>query len=344
MTLEISAITTDILKWHRTHGRQDMPWTKNRTAYRVWVSEIMLQQTQVSTAQAYYQRFMKQLPSLKKLANADEDEVLALWSGLGYYSRARNLHRSAKIIQTEHNGVFPNTLEGLVKLPGIGRSTAGAILSLAMKIPTPILDGNVKRILTRFYGIRQPVEQSDTQKKLWLLAAHNTPTNDSCVTYTQAIMDFGATQCQRRANCTTCPLQSDCKAYQTKTVDQLPNKTKKVRVATLNRPEKGIWASLWCPPLCDSAVGAWLKRHHICHIASQQPGPCCTHQLSHRLLQISTTLVNVTRPCVPNQMPDHTWETIDRIQLGLPMPVKKIIGNIVLPSINDQLLDIDANV
>ena len=360
MTPEFKLITTDILAWHRIYGRQNMPWTKNRTPYRVWVSEIMLQQTQVSTAHNYYLRFMQQLPTLQELANAEEDKVLALWSGLGYYSRARNLHRAAKLVQAEHNGHFPKTLEGLIKLPGIGRSTAGAILSLAMKIPTPILDGNVKRIITRFYGVPQPVEQAETQKKLWSLAAANTPQSTDCVLYTQAIMDFGATQCQRRPNCTDCPLQSACTAYQTNTVNQLPNKTKKVHATPLQmhfvivrskqytlllkRPGNGIWAKLWCLPPCDSKLESWLKYHQIKHIQSFRTGPRCTHRLSHRVLDISTTIVNVAKTCVPSQMPEYAWKKADQEELGLPQPIKKILQKIALDSDNQQTLAIPVDV
>ena len=185
-----------ILKWYDQHGRHDLPWQKNPTAYRVWISEIMLQQTQVTTVIDYYHRFMRHFPNLKALAVAKQDAVLALWSGLGYYARARNLHRCAQILYETRGGRFPKTVAQLSQLPGIGRSTAGAILSLSMKIPAPILDGNVKRVLTRFHAIEGWAGKTDIQNKLWEIATRFTP--DQHVNhYNQAMMDLGATICTR---------------------------------------------------------------------------------------------------------------------------------------------------
>src|SRR3990167_8286209 len=194
-----------LCQWFDTHGRKNLPWQKNKTPYRVWLSEIMLQQTQVSTAIPYFQRFLTRFPTIKSLANASEDEVLHLWTGLGYYSRARNLYHAAKLVVEKHHGKFPDQLEELEKLPGIGRSTAGAILSIAFEKKATILDGNVKRVLTRLYGITEWVGEKKIIEALWKLAEKYTPAF-RCADYTQAIMDLGATLCIRgKPACEKCP-------------------------------------------------------------------------------------------------------------------------------------------
>ena len=200
------AFANALLHWFDQHGRSHLPWQHNRTPYRVWVSEIMLQQTQVSTAIPFYERFMAAMPTVRDLAEAPEDTVLHLWTGLGYYARARNLHRSAKLICTDYEGRFPDNLDDLISLPGIGRSTAGAILCLAMGGRAPILDGNVKRVLARYYAVEGWPGQRAVSDQLWTLAERNTP-HERVADYTQAIMDLGATCCKRtQPSCTTCPL------------------------------------------------------------------------------------------------------------------------------------------
>jgi len=205
-----------VLKWFDQFGRKNLPWQQNKTPYRVWVSEIMLQQTQVTTVIPYYERFMSIFPTLKSLAEAKEDAVLHLWTGLGYYSRARNLHRTAKLIQENFHGIFPDTLDALQELPGIGRSTAAAILSIAFQKPATILDGNVKRVLSRLFAITEWPGEKETLEKLWKIAEKLTP-NERVDDYTQAMMDIGATICIRgKPHCENCPLQKKMSRTQTR--------------------------------------------------------------------------------------------------------------------------------
>ena len=255
-------IADALLAWFDQHGRKDLPWQTNRTPYRVWISEIMLQQTQVSTVIPFYERFMAQLPTVQDLAAAAEDTVLHLWTGLGYYARARNLHRCAKQVCALHSGVFPNALAGLEALPGIGRSTAGAILSLAMDARAPILDGNVKRVLARYHAVEGWPGQRAVSDTLWSHAEHLTP-QKRVADYTQAIMDLGATLCMRsKPNCRACPLSRRCQALAEDRVQELPTKKKAPakpirqarffvlrlpdnRVLLEQRQQSGLWGGLW---------------------------------------------------------------------------------------------------
>lgn len=222
-----------LISWHAKHGRVGMPWQNKRDPYAIWVSEIMLQQTQVSTVSERYLLFMKRFPTLSSLANAPIDDVMALWSGLGYYSRARNLHRCAQKIMREHSGKFPRDLDALESLPGIGRSTAGAIAAFAYDVHAPILDANVKRVLSRFHGIEGDLQDRETIKQLWVRAQAQLPkASIKMPIYTQALMDFGATWCTpKQARCISdearCPMMNNCLAYQTNRVDKIPAKKKK---------------------------------------------------------------------------------------------------------------------
>ena len=254
-----------LLQWFDDYGRHDLPWQHEKSPYRVWVSEIMLQQTQVKTVIPYYQRFMERFPQIEDLAIANQDEVLTYWAGLGYYARGRNLHKAAQIIVEQHSGSFPESFEAVLALPGIGRSTAGAILSIAVGQRYPILDGNVKRVLARFDGVRSWPGERKTESQLWQRADALTPEH-RFGDYTQAIMDLGATVCTRsKPQCQTCPLQRDCVAFQTESVGQLPvkkpKKEKPTRQAYLlilrnsqgqvwleKRPPNGIWGGLWSFP------------------------------------------------------------------------------------------------
>ena len=221
---------TQILSWFDQHGRKTLPWQLNKTPYRVWVSEIMLQQTQVSTVIPYFQRFMERFPDVASLAAATEDEVLHLWTGLGYYSRARNLHRTAKIVMEMHQGVFPDELEALEKLAGIGRSTAGAIRPLAFEKKAAILDGNVKRVLTRLHGITEWPGENKVAAQLWSLAEKYSP-EQRIADYTQAMMDIGATLCVRGTpRCGDCPFQKFCVAYQQGIAKDLPKKKPSAKI------------------------------------------------------------------------------------------------------------------
>ncbi|MBT6276768.1 MAG: A/G-specific adenine glycosylase, partial [Chromatiales bacterium] len=271
-----------LLDWAADHGRQGLPWQHDRTPYRVWVSEIMLQQTQVATVIGYYERFMERFPDVDTLAAANPDEVLHLWSGLGYYSRARNLHKASRQIMEQHAGIFPSTIDEVEALPGIGRSTAGAILSLALDQHHPILDGNVKRVLCRHKGIEGWPGNASRTKALWTVATDLTPSAHTGA-YTQAIMDLGATVCVRsRPSCLLCPVAEDCVARVEGKADLLPSprpkrdrplrhstvvvvRDGKARIWLEQRPPAGIWGGLWGfpeigdDPACDETeqVVAW---------------------------------------------------------------------------------------
>lgn len=334
--------TPTLLSWYQHHGRKQLPWSHNRTPYRVWVSEIMLQQTQVSTVLAYYQRFMQRFPSMKRLAQANEDTVLAHWSGLGYYRRARFLHRSARMIMQQHKGRFPRQHQAICALPGIGRSTAGAILSLAMHTPAAILDGNVKRVLARYHGIKEAINTPTTLNKLWAIAEQHVPPTH-CADYTQAIMDFGATVCTKQPHCSACPMKGHCVAYQQDSVQQIPYKPSKVIIKTLpmhlllvhqahkvllvQRPDQGIWAKLWCFPeyqgtskqlaiWCQQSLGIIPKATH--------KGPSLKHLLTHRHLQITTTVVEIAPRSKPLPKVPAMWYKGVGIDGGIPQVVDKL--------------------
>ena len=254
-----------LIAWQLQHGRHDLPWQQQVNPYRVWISEIMLQQTQVATVIGYYQRFMQRFPDIAHLAKAPVDDVLHHWTGLGYYARARNLHRAAQTIEQQHAGLMPRTQEQLEALPGIGRSTAGAIRALAMNQHASILDGNVKRVLARFHGISGYPGETKVAKALWQVAEAHTPKQQTTI-YTQGIMDLGATLCVRRQpKCTECPMHNRCEARRTGTVDQLPSpkpkKTKPVKTARFfivslpnkatlleQRPMQGLWGAFGLHP------------------------------------------------------------------------------------------------
>ena len=258
---------TALLAWFDRHGRKDLPWQRERTPYRVWLSEVMLQQTQVRTAIPYFERFAAALPTLPDLAAAPEDQVLALWSGLGYYSRARNLLRAARICIERHDGALPHDIDALSALPGIGRSTAAAILAQAFGERHAILDGNVRRVLARFHGLHGWHGSGPVQRALWNLADRHTPATRTA-DYTQAIMDLGATVCTRaRPRCGDCPLGNACIARRDGLVEVLPTpkparaiperETTMLivhdpagRVLLERRPPSGVWGSLWSLPEC----------------------------------------------------------------------------------------------
>ena len=218
--------STRLILWHETNGRKDLPWQKRSTPYKVWISEIMLQQTQVSTVTPYFKTFIKEFPNVRKLAETNLDQILSLWSGLGYYARARNIHEAAKIINTKHKGKVPSSLTELISLPGIGKSTAGAILALGYKKKAAILDGNVKRVLSRHCKIKGDLSSSATIKNLWQMSEQFLP-EDQIDTYTQAIMDLGATVCTKsKPACLLCPVNQDCQALKQDLVEVLPTKSK----------------------------------------------------------------------------------------------------------------------
>lgn len=341
--------STKLLRWFDHYGRTDLPWQQSITLYRVWVSEIMLQQTQVATVIPYFNRFMKRFPTIKKLSAASLDEVLSLWAGLGYYSRARNLHRTAQLIVSEHQGTFPTTLDALIALPGIGRSTAGAILSIGTGKPYPILDGNVKRVLTRHFTVSGWPNTPSVLKELWSISESLTPTqraND----YTQAIMDLGATVCTRsKPKCNLCPLQSTCGAYQANTINEYPSKRlatqkplKKTKVLILldqdsqqilleKRPNSGIWGGLWSLPECPLNANSqnWCKTYTKLLIHEHQSYSSFRHTFSHFHLDIYPIVCHTT---VKTQKGSpyhwHSWSALS--SLGLPAPIKRLLKSLAL--------------
>lgn len=346
MTFRPAQFSRLLLKWFDQYGRHDLPWQKNTTAYRVWVSEIMLQQTQVTTVIPYYQAFMKRFPTLSALAKAPRDEVLHLWTGLGYYARARNLHQCAIILQTQFKGKFPDNIAALCELPGIGRSTAGAILSIAQQKRAPILDGNVKRVLARFHCVEGWTGHSTVQEQLWDYAERYTPTL-RVADYTQAIMDLGATVCTRTTpQCDVCPLHKNCAAYATEQTHLFPfSKPKKQlpvrkrfflllvdthqRVWLTQRPSNGIWGGLWSFPEFDSSaqLQAFCKPFNAL-IAHQKKLPLRRHTFSHFHLDITPIVVTLT---APPTLPRSTglWYNIRKpASVGLAAPVKQLLTNI----------------
>jgi A/G-specific adenine glycosylase len=298
------SIAAPLLDWFDQYGRKDLPWQEDRSPYRVWVSEIMLQQTQVTTVIPFYQRFLSAFPTVEALAAAPEDAVLHLWTGLGYYARARNLHRCAQQIFSLHGGHFPKDLDGLMSLPGIGRSTAGAILSLAMDVRAPILDGNVKRVLARYHAIDGWPGRSAVSDRLWQCAERHTPTA-RVADYTQAIMDLGATCCTRtRPGCTACPLSTGCQAAKAgrqaaypgkKPAKALPIKRSWFSVVTSQsgevllqkRPAKGIWGGLWAPPefTSEAEAAAWIVNTLDVPPSAHHTGAGFRHTFTHFKLE-----------------------------------------------------------
>ncbi len=334
-----------LLRWFDQFGRHDLPWQKQKTAYRVWLSEIMLQQTQVKTVIDYFHRFITRFPNVKALATADSDEVLQLWAGLGYYARARNLHRAAQIIHEQYNGRFPRTVDALQQLPGIGRSTAGAIVAIAFGDKGVILDGNVKRVLSRVYAIEGSPLDKNIVDSLWTIAEKLTP-EERVGDYTQAIMDLGATLCTRlQPRCGDCPLQSLCEAYRLNRVADFPAKKAKKekpkrdvhlvllennlqQILLLKRPDSGIWGGLWCLPevLEKEEILNWCAQQNIKNCTLQSSLEPIKHVLTHFNLQIHVHPVK----CVTGKpRADHvtlgTWTALPALtSLGFPAPIQKL--------------------
>ena len=333
-----------LLDWYRVHGRHDLPWQKKTSLYRTWVSEIMLQQTQVTTVLPYFEKFMQRFPDITVLSQASQDDVLLHWAGLGYYSRARNLHKSARSIAEQHNGEFPRSYDEVLALPGIGPSTAGAILAQALGQRHAILDGNVKRVLARYQAIEGWYGQSQVEKQLWSWAEKYTPEQD-VADYTQAIMDLGATVCTRSsAKCTDCPLVVDCQAFQTDRVAELPTRkpkkslpVKEKRLLIIRnedgdylmekRPPAGIWGGLWSLPelAMDEQVGEMVALNWQLTVNEYSDLAVFRHTFSHFHLDITPCQVRVA--VTSNSIADderYQWRT-DITKLALAAPVSTIL-------------------
>jgi A/G-specific adenine glycosylase len=337
---------TALLDWYDREGRRDLPWQQDPTPYRVWVSEIMLQQTQVATVIPYYDRFMRRFPDVAALAAAVPDQVLHHWSGLGYYARARHLHAAARQLVHDAHGRFPETLPAVMALPGVGRSTAGAILALSRGQRHPILDGNVKRVLARYHAVAGWPGQAAVQKRLWELAERYTP-QARVAQYTQAIMDLGATLCTRsRPDCARCPLQHRCAAYragrQADYPGPRPARALPVRAATMlllgdadgallleRRPPAGIWGGLWGFPELPARAdpGEWCARRLGLRVEPEGCWPVLRHTFSHFHLDITPVLARLGAPGGIMDGDRHVWYKPGQSdERGLAAPVVKLVA------------------
>ncbi|WGS86264.1 A/G-specific adenine glycosylase [Methylomonas sp. UP202] len=333
-----------LFAWFDLHGRRDLPWQQDINPYRVWVSEIMLQQTQVASVIGYFQRFMDRFPTVRHLADAELDDVLQHWAGLGYYARARNLHKTARLVAA-NGGEFPQTVEALSALPGIGRSTAGAILSIAGGQSQPILDGNVKRVLTRFHAIHGWPGETRVAAQLWQLAETYTPKHRTA-DYTQAMMDLGATLCTRaKPLCEICPVQAGCEAKHRGLVRQLPaakpRKSMPVKQCYMllltardgailleKRPPTGIWGGLWSLPEFPDRPSAeiWCRERGYC-LAAVAALAQRRHTFSHYHLDYTPLLASLAEVAAIADPATFAWQAPEAwAALGLPTPIKQLLA------------------
>ena len=341
-----SSIAPALLAWADRHGRHDLPWQLERSAYRVWISEIMLQQTQVSTVLSYYPRFMQRFPSVAHLAAAPLDEVLHLWSGLGYYARARHLHQAAQRIVRDHGGELPAEPERLMQLPGIGRSTAAAIVALAHGRRATILDGNVKRLMARLFAVDGAAGAAATEQRLWECAERCTP-DDAAAAYTQAIMDLGALVCTRsNPACAHCPLQAQCLAYRTGRSHELPRpRTRAARplrravllllrgeqggVLLQRRPSRGIWAGLWTPPEFQDLAQArqFCQRELRNAQVDSAPLPPLRHRFTHFDFELTPLRARCAgaQPGVAEDDRTLWYDARSPASIGLPAPIAMLL-------------------
>ncbi len=339
----MQSFSSRVLAWFTHHGRKHLPWQQNPHPYTTWVSEIMLQQTQVGTVIPYFNRFIGRFPDVNILADASLDEVLAYWAGLGYYSRARNLHKAAQMIRDKHNGKFPKEFSQVIALPGIGQSTAGAILSLSLNQRHSILDGNVKRVLSRHQLIDGIPNRTQTIKKQWAIAEQFTPKKD-CSRYTQAMMDLGAMICTRtKPKCQKCPVSVDCGAYQQNKIADYPNKKPKKalpekktvmlivsdtrQIYLEKRPNKGIWGGLWSLPeiafndeekINQTAINDFLAQLNL-SVKQQTVLANYQHTFTHYRLCITPIMIQVKQ--LNNGFTPEQME-----QMGLPTPIQRILA------------------
>ena len=333
-----------IIAWQKQHGRHDLPWQNTVNPYAIWVSEIMLQQTQVAAVIDYYGNFMRRFPTIAALANATQEEVLQSWSGLGYYSRARNLHAAAQKIADDFGGVFPAEFDDILSLPGIGRSTAAAISTFALNAPQPILDGNVKRVFTRHFNIAGWPSAPKVAQQLWQIAERENPATNT-IAYTQGMMDLGATLCTRtKPKCPACPVNASCAALEKNLTSQLPTpkprKTLPEKSTTMlviinqnevlleKRPQTGIWGGLWSLPEIDMheiAIEVAQSRLGL-EVEAEEPLAIMNHAFTHFKLAITPQPLLVIKQPLREQAPNMIWLPIDdAISAAIPTPVRKIL-------------------
>jgi A/G-specific adenine glycosylase len=365
----MSDFAQSIIRWQRSHGRNDLPWQGTRDPYAIWLSEIMLQQTQVATVVPYYQRFRARFPDVASLAAADEDDVLRLWSGLGYYSRARNLHRAAQAIVAHHGGAFPRDLAEIEALPGIGRSTAAAIAGFAFGARAAILDGNVKRVLARHFAIAGFPGERAVEQRLWQLAESLLPAAD-VEPYIQGLMDLGATVCRTRApQCDRCPVRATCAALAQNRVAALPApRPRRIvphrRTAMLilrsggdvllqKRPAVGVWSGLWCFPEIESEddPAEVARRRYGCEVTGVERFAALRHGFTHFTLDIEPIVGRVRSIAPRAAQPGVLWMPVEEaLGAAVPMPVRKLLralgGSAVLADqpvlFEDRFQDLEA--
>ncbi len=348
-------LATQLIRWQTQHGRHHLPWQGTRDPYAIWLSEIMLQQTQVITVIPYFQRFIQRFPNIERLALATQDDVLACWSGLGYYSRARNLFLAAQIIMRDYHGEFPQNISLIQQLPGIGRSTAAAIAVFAFGQYAAILDGNVKRIFARYFGIIGYPGKTDFEKQLWLKADACLPkknTRQSIETYTQALMDLGSMVCTRnKPRCTNCPLQSNCIAYRNSLLDKLPSPKprkklpeketiflmliKQDKILLVKRPNKGIWGGLWCPieiPADENSI-AYCQQNFGLEVRAVGDIPLVNHSFTHFKLKIHPHLLQVISHADTLDRKGKWIALDDALASAIPAPLKKLFKQPLLTNL-----------
>ena len=342
-----TSLAAKVVRWQMQHGRHDLPWQGVHNAYHVWLSEVMLQQTQVATVIPYYRRFLQRFPDIETLAAATLEEVLALWSGLGYYSRARSLHRAAQTVQLQRGGNFPREFSDVMALPGIGRSTAAAICVFVFGARHAILDGNVKRLFARRFGVTGYPGDARVAAQLWEKAEQNLPSSQ-IEAYTQGLMDLGATVCTRaKPHCDICPLAADCVALRRNAIKEFPAPRPRValpqrhtrmlvllharHVLLEKRPPSGIWGGLWSLPeaapgaeviaLCAQQYGAEVAHHEVL--------PTVAHGFTHFKLDIAPQRLVVARIASRAAQPGHIWLSLDDVSFAaIPAPVKRILASI----------------
>lgn len=340
----MSDFANHLIAWQKIHGRHDLPWQNTTDPYAIWVSEIMLQQTQVAAVIAYYSKFMRRFPNISSLANATQDEVLQYWSGLGYYSRARNLHNAAVTIMDDHGGQFPQGFATIQTLSGIGRSTAAAIASFAFNQIQTILDGNVKRVLARHFLVEGWPSSPKVEKELWQLAEKLLP-EQGMVAYTQGLMDLGATLCTRsKPKCVNCPLNASCQALQQQRVHDLPTPKPRKAIPEKNttmlilrrgdeillekRPSTGIWGGLWSFPEVENGQDAQITALNKFGIVTEIDIvlPKLTHTFTHFKLHIRPQILQVIKLNLQMNQATNIWISIDdALDAAIPTPIRRIL-------------------